>query len=509
MGLFNNFKRIIAIDESDFVSEDELEANEQVELDEDEEDNITLFEKNVVSKISNMKQLLSTGKVDLEVLNTELQEIKNYIDSANYISSSLKTDFKDQINIIIDNLNKEAEPQLPDYILEVGRKYYCVTDYIENNLFNLKNSKYNLETLQSALKNLTNAMQKVLYFYAFQSDIEFFKNALEEFNSIYDNILLNIFDEASVADLTTKLNNITNQDVEGLLVKNVLLNINLDSWSLKLKTLSKYLTKLEMLCSLVIELLDKEDIKTPLRNKLYDTLCSEQYILTNIWRNRNDRDALFRTLAYNFEGAFVTSDYTQNSEVMQILKELTTNLIDITKTVNIKDVNYNEIISEINLAGIKTTIKELNYYFMNNVEEFKSLVNKLNNIGNVNGKFIISKREYNEINQIWNSIFNKLYKIVEPIYSLKNKVKDNVSGIDINLGSGQSLTAPELVDFLCEFRDFVFKETMSSDLSVNVESQTDAVQPMEVSEKVLNNFKLTYSQLVNFVKKIKTYNNIN
>lgn len=511
MGLFDNFKKILAIDESDFVSEDELGSNEQSDFD-DEEDNIELFEKNVISKISNMKQLLSAGKVDLDALNSELKEIENYIDSADYISSNLKLDFKDQINITINSLNKETELQLPDYILDIGRKYYCLSDYIENNLANLETSKYNLESLQSALKSLTNEMQRILYSYSFQSDIELSKNAINEFESIFDNIIASMLDKDSAIGINNKLNEITNQDAEEFLkvrFSNLLSNIGSDSWSFKLKTLSKHLTKLEMLCSSVIELLDKEDMKAPLRNKLYDILCSEQYIITNIWRNRNDRDSLFRTLAYNFEGAFVASDYTQNSEVRQLLKELTTKLTDITKSANIRDINYNKIISEINLAGIKTAIKELNYYFVNNAEKFKTLVNKLNNIGSVNGKFVTSKREYNEINQIWNSIFNKLYKVVEPIYSLKNKVKDNVSDINVTLGSGQSLTAPELVDFLCEFRDFVFKESMSPDLSVNMESQTDAVQSMEVSEKVLNNFKLTYSQLVNFERKIKTYNNIN
>ena len=438
MGLFDNFKKILAIDESDFVSEDELGSNEQSDFD-DEEDNIELFEKNVISKISNMKQLLSAGKVDLDALNSELKEIENYIDSADYISSNLKLDFKDQINITITSLNKETEIQLPDYILDIGRKYYCLTDYIENNLANLETSRHTLESLQNVWKNLTQEMQRVLYSYSFQSDIELSRSALAEFQSIFDNMTASISDRGAAADINSNLKTITDQDVEDFLkarFSNLLSNIGSDSWSFKLKTLSKHLNKLEMLCSSVIELLDKEDMKAPLRNKLYDILCSEQYIITNIWRNRNDRDALFRTLSYNFEGAFVASDYTQNSEVRQLLKELTTKLTDITKSANIRDINYNKIISEINLAGIKTAIKELNYYFVNNVEKFKTLVNKLNNIGSVNGKFVASKREYNEINKIWNSIFNKLYKVVEPIYSLKNKVKNNVSDINITLGSG-------------------------------------------------------------------------
>jgi len=528
MSLFDKFKKTFAIDESDFVSEedkiqDSIDADlKELNNEESTEDKIELFEINVFNKISHLKQVVSLGKVDLESLEQDLKSIEKYIESITYISPEMKSDFINQLNQVSLYLNKKDDLiKLPDYILSAGKKYYCLTEYVENNLSYVENnlsefekSRYTLESLFKALQGLTNSMQNLLYNYSFKSDISIMKTNLLEFEETYKQILYSISDDAAIDNIQNKLKIVSNTEVEEYLYarfSNLISNISSDSWSLQLKNLSKYLTKLEALCVTVINILE-EDKKAPVRENLYDTLCSEQFILTNIWMNRRNRDAMFRALAFNFGHSFVTSQFSKNIEVRHILTDLTTELVSLTKDSNVRDLDYNLIIEKINFAGIKTIIKELNYYIINNVKEFDKFNNLLNKVQKVNNEFIISKNDYNSMTSIMRAISNGLFKIVEPIYSLQDKVKSNSQGVNISLGSGDIISASEMIDFLCDFRYFVYKEMLSldtGDVDINkVTPKSDAIQPIKIDEGILNNFKSIYAKLANYIAKIKTYNNI-
>lgn len=521
MSLFDKFIKRVAIDESDFVSEeDKIQDSIDKELQELSnedviEDKIESFEINVFNKISHLKQLVSSGKVDLESLEQYLKSIEEYVKSITYISPEIKLDFTNQINQLFSHLNKKEDLiKLPDYILSAGKKYYCLTEYIENNLSESEKSKYTLEDLFKALQGLTNSMQNLLYNYSFKSDISVMKTNILEFENTYKQILYSLTGDDAIDNIQNKLKIVSNTEVEEYLYarfSNLISNISTDSWSFQLKNLFKYLTKLEALCVTVINILE-EDKKAPIRENLYDTLCSEQFILTNIWMNRRNRDAMFRALAFNFGHSFVTSQFSKNIEVRHILTDLTTELVSLTKDSNVRDLDYNLIIEKINFAGIKTIIKELNYYIINNVKEFDKFNNLLNKVQKVNNEFIISKNDYNSMNSIMRAISNGLFKIVEPIYSLQDKVKSNSQGINISLGSGDIISASEMIDFLCDFRYFVYKEMLSldtGDVDINKATpKSDAIQPIKIDEGVLNNFKLIYAKLANYIAKIKTYNNI-
>lgn len=140
MSLFDNFiKRFAEYGDLESLKESLEREDDELEIPEDDEDSDDLsgntkdslsdsdkFQKDIIEKVINTKNVILSGKADLDSIVTMLTHIKEYVINIGYLTDDMKNSVIKRVDIALQDLKESKESKLPNYILDCGRKYYVL-----------------------------------------------------------------------------------------------------------------------------------------------------------------------------------------------------------------------------------------------------------------------------------------------------------------------------------------------------------------------------------------------
>ena len=145
MSLFDNFiKRFAEYGDLESLQESLEREDDELEISEDDEDSDDLsgnikdslsdsdkFQKDIIDKVINTKNVILSGKADLDSIVTMLTHIKEYVISIDYLTDDMKNSVIKRVDTALQDLKEGKESKLPNYILECGRKYYVLQKFLK------------------------------------------------------------------------------------------------------------------------------------------------------------------------------------------------------------------------------------------------------------------------------------------------------------------------------------------------------------------------------------------